>query len=118
MSDSPKKKVSYLKKSIYALVALILLIAAYLVAVSLSDGAVKLSSMTSEFSNITRVIRWGVIAATIAFWDGIVAFAAVKYTLSDERVSYAKSLRWRAAIYFVLFEFFIVEAIPSKLLGG
>ena len=111
------KGLSLFKKSLLLLAVVALLICGYFLAVGTADSVAKTASLTGGLVEDLRLMRWGVIGLIILMWNKAVVVLASYRELSDERVAYAKSLRWRVAVYFVIFELVIIEGLPSKILG-
>lgn len=113
---------SFFKKPIVKGLALLGLIAigivTYLVAANTAEEVSGIAASASTLTDQLRPIRWGVIAFTFILWDHLVLLWGRWKELSEERVTYVKSLRWRLLGYTVLFEMIIIESLPSKLLGA
>lgn len=116
MSEKP-----FLKKPIVKGLALLGLIAvaivAYLIAANTTEEVSGMAVSASTLTDQLRPFRWGLIALTFLLWNHLVPLWGQWKNLSEERMEYAKSLRWRLLAYTVLFEVVIIESLPSKLLG-
>ena len=112
------KGLSLLKKRILFLLACIVLICAYVMATGNAESVANTAITTSGFVEKTRMIRWVGIILLVSFWPQVVKILGHYYNLPDDRRVYAESLRWRVAVYFIAFEFLVIEGVPGKLLGS
>ena len=111
-------KLKRLKKPILIIVlAALVIIAAIFMAIFMGKNLTEIELFTGGLVADLRIWRWFLISSTVIFWPKIIDYLAVIKNLAEEQIIYGKSLRWRILFYFVLIEFFIIEAIPARLLG-
>lgn len=110
-----KKK---LTQSIFLLIAIGGVITVTTVVMSTAGDVGGIAEKTPSFVDSARPFRIGFLILLFLFWNHVSAAFGYWKKLSKERIEYLKSIRWRVLAYVVLFEFFVIESIPSKLLGG
>jgi len=110
-------KKRYLKKSLILFFVLALAVIIYQVALSMSSGVAKASSLTSEFTGTLVFYRWGFIVLMAVFWDKVVVLFSMYRSLTEAQTTYAKSLRWRVTAYLVIAEILIVGSLPSTIIN-
>lgn len=107
-------KRSYLKKSLFILLAISGLMIAYLLAVSTPSEVNSLSQITNHLPNTLMLFRWLLIIIIAVFWETLITFLPIYKTLEDNNKTYLLNLRWRVIGYLVAAELLIVDGLLTK----
>lgn len=116
-----KGKSYYLKKSLLWLLTvslgLIVILILLVIAGQTHSQIASIVEAVGSFDSVARFIRWGLLGTIIMFWDQVVEYAGKAKGFSNEQIYRAKNMRWRVAAFILVFEIFVVEAVPSRLMG-